>query len=112
MDISTMYVADSIRRERLAHAAQARQWARHAVTSSRLAGSGWSQHVEPTAVPVRMRQSLAADVICNVHRGDVHSCPPACQFVSFSGSGYTAFCVRRAPGSGGGRSLPAHLHGV
>jgi hypothetical protein len=32
MDIITMYVADSIRRERLAHAAQARQWAKHAVT--------------------------------------------------------------------------------
>jgi hypothetical protein len=32
MDISTMYVADSIRRERLADAAQARLWAQHAVT--------------------------------------------------------------------------------
>jgi len=32
MDISTMYIAESIRRELLEHAAQARQWAQHAVT--------------------------------------------------------------------------------
>jgi len=33
MDITTMYVAEIIRRERLAHATLARQWAQHAVTT-------------------------------------------------------------------------------
>jgi hypothetical protein len=32
MDISTMYVADIIHRERLAQAEHARQWAQHSVT--------------------------------------------------------------------------------
>jgi hypothetical protein len=32
MDISTMYVAEIIHRERLAQAEQARQWAQYAVT--------------------------------------------------------------------------------
>ena len=64
MDISTRYIAETIHRERLAEAEQARQWAQHAVTirlhdrirqalSARLIA--WGEWLQVPQTPIKAR---------------------------------------------------------